>query len=93
MFESEGKLELDCAPTEGATGTAVDCSGSLASVRTSLGGGTTDVVSVVLHASFSSDDTARSTVRADKAKTGLGTDADGASNSMIDVEIPTGVGA
>ena len=41
MFESKGKLELDCAPTKGAADAAANCSGSLASARTSLGGGTT----------------------------------------------------
>ena len=93
MFESNGKLELDCAPTEGATGAATDCSDSLASTQTSSGGGTTDVASVVFLATLSSDDAEGSTVGADSAKTGSGTDADGTSGSTADVEIPTGAGA
>ena len=93
MFESEGKLELDCAPTEKATGAAADCSDSLASVQTFSGGGTTDVVSVVFLAALSSNDAAGSTVGADGAKIGSGTDADGASGSTIDVETPIGASA
>ena len=93
MFESEGKLELDCAPTEGATGAAADCSGSLASVRTSSDGGTTDVVSIVSLAALSSDDAAGSTVGVDSVRTGSGTDADGASGSTADIEMLTGAGA
>ena len=92
MFESEGKVELDCAPTEGATGAIADCSSSLASARTSSGGGTTDAVSIVPLAALSSDDVAGSTVGADSARTGSVTDVDGASSSTADVETPTGAG-
>ena len=66
--------------------------GSLASVRIS-GGGTTDVVSVVLLIVLFLDDAARSTVGVDSAKTGSETDVDRASGSTTDVEIPTGAGA
>ena len=93
MFESEGKFELDCIPTEGATGTAADCSGSIASTRISSGGGTTDVVSIVPLTLLSSNDAAMSTVGANSARTGSGTDADGTSGSIADVEMPTGAGA
>ena len=93
MFKSEEKLELDCTPAEGATTAAADYSGSPISTRTSSVDGTTDGASVVSLAALSSDDTIGSTVEADSARIGSGTDADEASDSSVGVEATTGAGA
>ena len=93
MFESEGKLELDCVPTEGATGAVADCLDSPASTRTSSVDGTTDGASAVFLAALSSNYAAGSTVGADSARTDSITDADGASDSSVRVEATTGAGA
>ena len=82
MFESEGKLELDCALVEGANGATADCSGSPASTRTSSIDETTDGASIFPLVVLSSDDAARSTVGADSARIG-----------SVDVEATTGAGA
>ena len=89
MFESEGKLELDCAPAV----TATDYSSSSALTRTSSVDETTDGASIVRLAVLSSDDVARSTVGAYSAKIGSGTDTDEASSSSVGVEATTEAGA
>ena len=93
MFKSEGKLELDYAPTEGATDAAADCSNSPTSGQTSSDGKTTDVASVVPLTALSSDSAAGSTAGADSAKIGLEPNTGGTSGSTADIEMPVGAGA
>ena len=92
MFEGEGKLELDNAPTEGATGAAVDCLGSLASTQTFSVEKIIDGALIVFLAALSSDGAIGSTVGAGSARTGSGADAGGASSPSVSVEAATGVG-
>ena len=85
MFESERKFELECAPVEGATGAAADCSGPSTLARICSDGGTTDVASVVSLAAPPSDGLVESTVGANSAEVG-------SRAGLVVIRATTGVG-
>ena len=93
MFESDGKLELDCAPTEGAIGAAANCSSSPTSIQTSSDGGTIDVASVVSLTALSSDGVVGSIAGADSDKICLEPNTGGMPGSTANIETSAGAGA